>query len=190
MYIILYACVCVCARILIWSVRMCVSGFVWRRFCSLLQCMMDSAAVFLLCLVCVSFVQTSRHLLHPEIETFSLSFSPWCFEGAHTQRHSFRRHQSGSSQLSACAAGWLISQAMQDSFFSLLIHTVAHQLLAKGLWIVYAHAALASCVHSLQKLSGNFLHKRAQVQQWLGGNLHKGLKIYSMSKRISWGETT
>lgn len=55
---------------------------------SLLQCMMDSAAVFLSCLVYVSFVQTSRHLLHPEIETPSLSFCvslPGVLKG-HTHR--------------------------------------------------------------------------------------------------------
>jgi len=42
-----------------------------------------------------------------------------------------------------------MSQAMQEKAlirtYRSLIHTIAPPLLAKGLWIVYAYAALAMC---------------------------------------------
>lgn len=139
-----------------------------------------------LCLLC-SDVQTSTASRNRDSLSLSL---PSVLRG-HTQRHSFRRHQSSSSQLSAYAVDWLISQATQEKAlirsYRSLIHTIAPQLLAKGLWIVYAYAALAmcACAHAACKSCRvTFL-----VQGWLGGNLHESLKIYSMSKRISWGET-
>lgn len=110
-----------------------------------------------LCLLC-SDVQTSTASRNRDSLSLSL---PSVLRG-NTQRHSFRRHQSSSSQLSAYAVDWLISQATQEKAlirsYRSLIHTIAPQLLAKGLWVVYAYAALAmcACARSLQKLSGNF----------------------------------
>lgn len=85
-----------------------------------------------LCLLC-SDVQTSTASRNRDSLSLSL---PSVLRG-HIQSHSFRRHQSSSSQLSAYAADWLISQATQEKAlirsYRSVIHTIGHQLLAKGL---------------------------------------------------------